>query len=104
MAGREVVRAVEHHVGLLRQTLELLAIDPLAQRDDVDLGIHRKQRRARGLDLGRADRIGPIEDLPLEIGEVDAVGVGEDEAADARRRKVQRRRTAQAADADDQGG
>jgi hypothetical protein len=77
-------------------------LDSLVQRHDRDVGIHRSQGRARGLDLDRADRIGAVEDLALQVGEVDLVGVGQGQPADARRGEVERRRAAKAARADDQ--
>jgi hypothetical protein len=57
-----------------------------------------------GCDLHRADGTGPIENLPLQVGEVDLVGIGEGQLADAARGEVERRRAAQAAGADDQRG
>ena len=42
------------------------------------------------------------EDLPLQVGQVDPVGVGEDQAAEAGCGEVERRRAAQAARADDE--
>jgi hypothetical protein len=71
-------------------------------RDDGDVGIDGIQRRARRVDLYGADRLGAIEDLALQVGEVDLVGVGEREAPDAGRREIERRRAAEAAGADDQ--
>jgi hypothetical protein len=40
----------------------------------------------------------------LQVGEVDLVRIGEGQAAEARRREVERGRAAQAAGADDQRG
>ena len=60
------------------------------------------QRGASRLDLASADRIGAVQDLPLQVGEIDGVGVGDREPADAGPREVQRSRRAQPAGADDQ--
>ena len=60
------------------------------------------QRGAGGVDLDRADRFRAVEDLALQVGEVDLVGVGEGEAADAGGGEVERGGTAEAARADDQ--
>ena len=49
----------------------------------------------------RADGIRAIENLPLQVGEVDLVRIGDGELADAARGKVERRGTTQAAGADD---
>jgi len=53
------------------------------ERHDLDVGVERLQRRLRGFDFHRADRVGAVEDLTLQIGEVDLVGVGDGQAADA---------------------
>ena len=50
----------------------------------------------------RADGIRAVENLPLQVGEVDLVGVGEGQAADAGGGEVERRGAAEAAGADDQ--
>ena len=75
---------------------------PLVDRNDRDVRIERIERAARGVDLHRADSFTPVQDLPLEIGEVDLVGIDQREAADAGRGEVERCRTAQPARADDQ--
>jgi len=36
-----------------------------------------------GFDLHRADRIGAVQDLALQVGELDLVGVGDRQPADA---------------------
>jgi hypothetical protein len=71
------------------------------QRNHGDIGIDRVQGRARGIDLHRAHRVAAVEDLALQVGEIDLVGVGESQAPDARGREVKRRRAAEAARADD---
>lgn len=60
------------------------------------------ERRARGIHLHGADDFAPIQDLPLQIGQVDLVGVDQREAADAGRGEVERCGATQPADADDQ--
>ena len=54
------------------------------------------------VDLRHADRIRPVEDLPLQVGEVDLVGICEGQPADAAGGEVERRRAAEAARADDE--
>jgi hypothetical protein len=49
-----------------------------------------------------AHRLGAIKDLPLQVGQIDVVGVGYEEAPKAARRQVERRGAAKAARADDQ--
>jgi hypothetical protein len=66
------------------------------------VGIDGVQRGLRRFDLRRADRLGAVEDLALQVGEVDVVGVGDGQAADACRGEVKRGRATEAAGADDQ--
>jgi hypothetical protein len=95
VAGGEVVGAVEHHVRLLHQIGKIL--DALVERHDLDVGVDRFQRGLRGLDFDGADRLGAVEDLALQVGEVDLVGVGQGEAADAGGGEIEGSRTAEAA-------
>jgi hypothetical protein len=60
------------------------------------------QRAFRGEHFLRADRVGAIEDLALQVGEVDLVGIDEGEAADAGGGEVERGRATEAARADNQ--
>jgi hypothetical protein len=53
-------------------------------------------------DFRCADGIGAVEDLALQVREIDLVGVGESQSSDAGGDEVERRRTAEAAGADDQ--
>jgi hypothetical protein len=72
------------------------------QRHHFDLRVDRVQRAAGSVDLGRADRIGAVEDLALQVGEVDLVRIGDGQAPDARGSEVERRRAAEPSRADDQ--
>ncbi len=58
--------------------------------------------RARALDLERADALGRVHDLALQIGQVDPVGIGDADRPDAGRRKVEQHRRAETAGADDE--
>ena len=60
------------------------------------------QRLLRLQNLFSADGVGAVEDLPLQIGQVDLVGIGEDQAADAGGGEVERCRAAEPAGAVDQ--
>jgi hypothetical protein len=102
MPRREVVGAVEHDVGATNELRKIPGAKPLLQRHDRHFGIDRGERLARRLDLRPADRVGAVEDLPLEIGEVDLVAVGEGQAAEPGSGEIERSRAAEAARADDQ--
>jgi hypothetical protein len=60
------------------------------------------QRRASRVDFDRADGLGAIQDLALQVGEVDLVAVGQRELADAGGGEVEGGGAAEAAGADDQ--
>jgi hypothetical protein len=102
VACGEVIRAVEHHIALRRELVQLLCFHACGHRHHVHIGIHRAQRARRGKDLLRTDRIGAIEDLALQVGEVDLVAIGEAQLADACCRQVERCGAAQTAGADDE--
>ena len=100
----EVVGAVEHQIGLRRELVELLGRDARGERHHLDVRIHRAQDAARGEDFLRADRLGAIEDLPLQVREVDLVGVGERQPADAGSGEIKGSGAAEAARPDDEDG
>jgi hypothetical protein len=101
---REVVGAVEDDVGLRGQLVEPVRVHALGDGRDLHVRIDGAQGAARGEHLLRADRLGAIEDLALQVGQVDLVGVGQDQPADAGGGEVKRSRAAQAARADDEDG
>jgi hypothetical protein len=104
MAGGEVVGAVEDYVDAGGELVELPGIELLLQRGDGDFGIERAERGAGLVDLWQADALRVVEDLPLQVGEVDLIRVGEGELADAAGREVERGGATQPAGADDQRG
>ncbi len=57
---------------------------------------------ARRFHFGRADGIGAIQDLALQVSEVDLIRIGDGQLADAARGEVERCRATKAAGADDQ--
>jgi hypothetical protein len=84
------------------QGREARGIKPFLYRNDLDLRIDRVQGLSCGLDFRRADRLGAVQDLALQVGEVDFVAVGDREPADAGRGEVERGWAAEPACADDQ--
>jgi hypothetical protein len=72
------------------------------QGSDLNVGIDGIERRAGGVDLHCADRVAAVQDLALQVGEVDLVGVGERQAPDAGGGQVEGRGAAEAARADNQ--
>jgi len=87
----EVVRAVENDIRIRDEALDALAGDALVEPTYLDFRIDRGERLGRFLDFPPADRIGAVEDLALQVGEIDVVGVGDRQAPNAARREVQRR-------------
>jgi len=105
VARGEVVRAVENDIVFRDQLLDnLIAFDARRDLDDFNLRVDGVESRACRFDFPRADRVGAIQDLALQVGEIDLVGVGQRQPADARRGEIEGRRAAEAAGADDQRG
>jgi hypothetical protein len=102
MACGEIVRAVEHDIDGADQIWEIFFLKFRLQGKNLNLGIECAKRRARSLYFGYADGIRAVKNLPLQVGEVDLVRVGEGEFADAAGGEVERRRASQAAGADDE--
>jgi len=101
----EVVRAVENDIVFRDQLLDnVIAFDARRDLDDFNLRVDGVESRACRFDFPRADRVGAIQDLALQVGEIDLVGVGQRQPADARRGEIEGRRAAEAAGADDQRG
>ena len=102
MPRGEVVRAIKDDVSAFYEWLYRFPVQTLRERDKFNFRIQSKQRCARGLDFRRADRISAVEDLALQVGKVDLVGIGEGQLADAACCEVEGGRTTQAARADDE--
>jgi hypothetical protein len=100
----EVVRAVENDIVFRDQLFDLIAFDARRDLDNFNFRVDGVESRACRFDFPHADRVGAIEDLPLQVGEIDLVGVGQRQPADARRGEIEGRRAAEAAGADDQRG
>ena len=100
---REVVGAIEDQIDAGDEIEKFASLHAPLKGTHLDLGIDGVQGRARGIDLLLAERLAAIEDLPLQVGEIDLVRIRDREAAHAARCEIKRRRTAEAACADDQG-
>ena len=69
---------------------------------DVDVGVQRLHRDLGRVDLRRADAVGRVDDLALEVRQVDDVVVDDPDRADAGGGEVQRGRRAEPAGAEQQ--
>ena len=103
VAGREVVGAVDDHVPAgLEDPLDVLRGKPLAEGDDLDVGVERLDAPPRRVGLRLAERVGRVRDLALEVRLVDDVCIDDPDPADARGREVERGGGAEPARADEQ--
>jgi hypothetical protein len=82
--------------------LQFVRFDSFLQRENLYIRIQGGQSGACRFHFGRAHRIRAVKNLPLEVGEVDLVRIGEGEFADAAGGEVERRGATQAAGADDE--
>jgi hypothetical protein len=101
---REVVAAVEHDIDTGNEIEKFFLLGPLLKGSNRNVGIEFRERCGGFVNLRAADALGSIQDLALQVGEVDLVGVGEGELAEAARGEVEGCRAAEAAGADDQRG
>ena len=101
VARREVVGAVDDHVPAVGEdSLDVLRRQPLLVGDHGHVGIERLDRPLGGEHLGLAERVRRVDDLALQVGVVDDVGVDDPERADAGRGEVERRGRAEPAGPD----
>lgn len=68
----------------------------------MNVGVESQEFFSRNFDFRPAYGLRAVKNLPLQVGEVDLVGIGDGQSADAACREIQRRRAAEAARADDQ--
>ena len=96
-AGLEVVAAVGHQVVIADQG-ERVALDQ-AHRvgDDRDVGIDALDHRHRALGFRRAELVGGVHDLALQVRQAHRVVIDDADGADAGRRKVKQQRRAETA-------
>jgi hypothetical protein len=104
MAGREVVGAVENDICFVNEGIQACGVETLSQGLDGNFRIELIQRDCGFVDLRTTDALRAVEDLALQVGEVDRVGIGQRQLADAACCEVERRGTAEAAGADNQRG
>ena len=101
--GREVVGTVDDHVPAVPEDpVDVLGVETLLIRDDVDVGVDALERLLRGEHLRLAERCRRVDDLALEVRRVDGVRVDDAERADACRCEVQSGRRAEPAGAEKQ--
>src|SRR3989454_8557785 len=100
---REVVGGVDDHVPAVGEdALDVLRGQALLVGDDLNVGVERLDRALGGVDLGLAQALGRMNDLPLEVGLVDDVCIDDPEPSHARGSKVEGGRRAETARADEQ--
>ena len=100
MTGREVVRAVEDHVGRADECREALGSRALLERLHTNVGIDRGDRGGGRHGLGFAERVEAVDHLALQVRQIDAIAVADGDASHATRREIEECRRAEAARAD----
>src|SRR5205807_6975355 len=98
----EVVGPIDHEVVPLDDAVDVRGPQALLVADDLHVRVQRLERALRGRYLRLADAVGRVQDLSLQIGEIDDIGVDDAEGADSRRREVVRGRRTEPARADEQ--
>ena len=72
------------------------------QRNDVCPGVETRQRVAAGRNLRPAYRVGDMQHLPLQVGQVDRIAIGQRQRAYTRCGEIHRRRRSKPASTNDQ--
>ena len=102
VAGLEGVGAVEDDVVAVDEPSDVVGQEHLVVGHDLDVGVERLDRLAGGVDLLRAEALGRMDDLALQVARLDDVEVDDAERPNAGRGEVQGARAAEAAGADEQ--
>ncbi len=100
IARRKVVRAVDQQIILGEQGDGVVRRDAAGVEPQPHVRVQGGEPARGRFDLGRADRRGVVEDLPLQVVLGDPVEVGQAERAHAGGGEVKRRRAAESAGAD----
>jgi hypothetical protein len=95
MACGEVVAAVEHQIDLPHEHGQGVRVETLRERFHHHAGIQRTDRRRRGKRLVPADAGFVVQGLARQIRDLDKIGIGEQQPADAARGQIHRRRRTQ---------
>ena len=102
VASRKIVRAVHDDIEVFEQIEGVGAGQLCFERLDLDIRIEVRKARPGGLALGLAHIAAAKGDLALEICEVDDIKVNQAKLTDTRGRKIQAKRRAKSARADEQ--
>ena len=103
VARREVVGAVDDDVVAVDDVEDVVGAEARVVREDVDVGVHRREGGLRAVDLAHPDAIKGVKDLALQVRRVDDVHVDDADRADARRGEVDGRGRAETARAEQRG-
>ena len=102
VSGREVIAPVEGKIVAAQDLERVFRGEPDRVGHDLNIGIQVPQPFLRGFSLGAPEASGSVEDLALQVGELDQVGVHDPQGSNARGRQVEGGRRAEAAGADDE--
>ena len=102
VAGGEVVGAVHHEVVAAKELKGVARVEAKLVLDHLDVRVDRAHALGRRPDLGPADVGLAVDDLALEVGLLDDVGVHHPQGADARGREVEEGRGPQPPGSHDQ--
>src|SRR4051812_35309706 len=102
MARGKIVAAVEHEIRRGDELAQTLAFDTLLERNDPHLRIDCMEPIAGRLHLGTAHVRACVQDLALQVGEIDAIVIGERERSNAGGDEELRNRGTESSRADDE--
>ncbi len=85
----EVVAAIENHIGVGDLRCQRFAGQAGEDRFDMDFRIDPGERCLAGKGLRLADALLGVQDLPLQIGQVHRIAVGQGDAAETCRGEIE---------------
>lgn len=103
-ASREIVRAIKDDLVGREELKRVFGGEAARMGDDFDVRIDRLQPLSGAYQLGGTDRVGVVQDLPVEIGVGHRVGIDESDGAHARRSQVEQGGGAEASASDAEDG
>ena len=94
IAGLEIIAAIGHQIVLRDQTGGVLRIQPHGVFVNDNFGINRLEGLRRACHLERADPVGGMDDLALQVRDIDRIEIDDAQRTNPGRRQIkQHRRT-----------
>ena len=102
VSGREIIGAIDHDIATIDQRGGVLRVETDFVCLDLYERIERSERARGTVDFQLTNSVGPVQNLALKVGELDAIRIDDSNETDAGRDQIQRNGRAESARADNQ--